>query len=134
VPELRAIALYKQALAEYQREPIEVFRLGCLAAAYHAPGRKDESDAAFADLRRKYPDAKPFQTAEAPSFRGDIDGTFAMLEASARMNDIDVGAAAVYPTLAVLHDDPRWLPFLRKLGLAPEQLAAITFDVRASKY
>ena len=25
--------------------------------------------------------------------------------------------------------DPRWLPFLRKLGMAPEQLAAIKLDV-----
>ena len=29
-----------------------------------------------------------------------------------------------------LHSDPRWLPFLRKLGMAPEQLAAIKFDVK----
>jgi hypothetical protein len=29
-----------------------------------------------------------------------------------------------------LHGDPRWLPFLRKLGRAPEQLDAIRFDVK----
>ena len=29
-----------------------------------------------------------------------------------------------------LHADPRWLPFLRRLGMAPEQLAAIKFDVK----
>jgi len=28
-----------------------------------------------------------------------------------------------------IHSDPRWLPFLRKLGKAPEQLAPITFKV-----
>jgi hypothetical protein len=27
------------------------------------------------------------------------------------------------------HKDPHWLPFLRKIGRAPEQLAAIEFDV-----
>jgi hypothetical protein len=27
------------------------------------------------------------------------------------------------------HSDPRWLPFLRKFGLAPEQLANIQFKV-----
>jgi len=122
------------ALAEFQKEPIEVFRLGGLASAYHALGRKDQSDAAFADLRKKYPDSKPFQTAVVLASRGDIDGAFEMLEVSARMNDIDAGAAAVYPTLAVLHDDPRWLPFLRKLGMAPEQLAAIKLDVRVPQY
>jgi hypothetical protein len=66
--------------------------------------------------------------------RGDIDGAFEMLEKAARLRDIDVGAAAVYPTLKVLYDDPRWLPFLRKLGMAPEQLAAIKFDVRVPEY
>ena len=39
------------------------------------------------------------------------------------------GAAAREPLFANLHDDPRWLPFLRKIGKAPEQLAAINFDV-----
>jgi TolB-like protein/tetratricopeptide (TPR) repeat protein len=124
----------KAALAEYQQEPIEVFRLGGLAAAYHALGRKDESDAAFAELRKKYPDVKPFAMAVDLASRGDVDGAFEMLEKAARMQDIDLGAAAVYPTLAVLHDDPRWLPFLRKLGMAPEQLAAIKFDVRVPQY
>ena len=28
-----------------------------------------------------------------------------------------------------IHSDPRWLPFLRKLGRAPEQLAKIQFKV-----
>jgi hypothetical protein len=28
-----------------------------------------------------------------------------------------------------LRDDPRWLPFLRKIGYAPEQLATIRIDV-----
>ena len=29
----------------------------------------------------------------------------------------------------IIHSDARWLPLLRKLGMAPEQLAAIKFDV-----
>ncbi len=122
------------ALSEFQKEPIEVFRLGGLSAAYYALGRKGESDAAFAELRKKYPDAKPFMIAVDLASRGDADGAFEMLEKAARTQDIDLGAAAVYPTLAVLHDDPRWLPFLRKLGMAPDQLAAIKFDVRVPQY
>jgi hypothetical protein len=34
---------------------------------------------------------------------------------------------------ANLHSDPRWLPFLRKIGKAPDQLAAIKFDVKVPK-
>jgi len=36
---------------------------------------------------------------------------------------------AVVPWFANIHDDPRWLPFLRKVDRAPEQFAAIKFDV-----
>ena len=32
-----------------------------------------------------------------------------------------------------IHTDPRWLPFLRDLGVSPEQLAAIKFDVKLPK-
>jgi hypothetical protein len=40
-----------------------------------------------------------------------------------------VSAVATHISLRNLHDDPRWLPFLRKHGFAPEQLAAIKLDV-----
>jgi TolB-like protein/Tfp pilus assembly protein PilF len=121
------------ALAEFQKEPIEVYRLGGLTRAYLALGRKAESDAAFAELKLKYPDEKPFSMATVLAYRGDVDGAFATLEKAAKVNDIDLGALAVYPTFAPLHKDPRWLPLLRKLGQAPEQLAAIKFDVSVPK-
>jgi hypothetical protein len=28
-----------------------------------------------------------------------------------------------------IHSDPRWLPFLRKIGKAPDQLAKIEFKI-----
>jgi TolB-like protein/Tfp pilus assembly protein PilF len=121
------------ALAEFQKEPIEVFRLSGLTDAYGVLGRKAESDAALADLMKKYPDTKPFIVATVLARRGDIDGAFEMLDKAARIHDLDLGAAAVMPPLDVLHKDPRWLPLLRRLGLAPEQLAAIRFDVNVPK-
>ena len=39
------------------------------------------------------------------------------------------GSIIAHPFFANIHDDPRWLPFLRELGMAPEQLAVIKFDV-----
>ena len=47
-----------------------------------------------------------------------------------RQQDPGLSEIAVEPLFANLHDDPRWLPFLRKIGKAPEQLAAIKFDVK----
>ena len=64
-------------------------------------------------------------------FRGDADGSFAWLEKAALYHDTGLGILAIYPMFANIHDDPRWLPFLGKLGVAPEQLATIKFDVTA---
>lgn len=35
----------------------------------------------------------------------------------------------VDPLYASLYDDPRWVPFLRQIGKAPEQLAKVSFTV-----
>jgi hypothetical protein len=43
--------------------------------------------------------------------------------------ETDVGAVPAYPTFAAMHNDPRWLPYLRKIGYAPEQLAQVEFKV-----
>jgi hypothetical protein len=45
-------------------------------------------------------------------------------------HDMGVVNFSVELLLASLHTDPRWLPFLRKIGRAPEQLAAIPFEVK----
>jgi hypothetical protein len=39
-------------------------------------------------------------------------------------------SAPVDILFANIHDDPRWLPFLKSIGKSPEQLAAIEFEVR----
>ena len=44
--------------------------------------------------------------------------------------DPGLSDVAFEPFFASVHKDPRWLPMLRKLGMAPEQLAAVRFDVR----
>jgi hypothetical protein len=48
-------------------------------------------------------------------------------------HDPDLADLVGDPRLANLHKDPRWLPFLRKIGKAPEQLVAIKFDVTVPK-
>jgi TolB-like protein/tetratricopeptide (TPR) repeat protein len=117
------------ALREVEQETDEQFRLPALAMAYHALGRKADSDAALAELIRKYKSTAAYSIATVLAYRGEADAAFDWLEKAAHYHDANLGTLPVYPTLANLRSDPRWVPFLRKLGMAPEQLAAIKFDV-----
>jgi TolB-like protein/Tfp pilus assembly protein PilF len=121
------------ALAEYQKEPIESYRLIGFAKAYHDLGRKAESVGALEELKKKYAATRPYQVAVAVAYLGDADTAFALIDKAVQVNDIDIGALPVYPDFTDMHKDPRWLPLLRRLGLAPEQLAAIKFDISVPK-
>ena len=92
-------------------------------------GRTADSNAALAELVRKYKSTSAFSIATVLAYRGEADRAFEWLDKAAQYHDTNVGTLPVYPTLISLHSDPRWLPFLRRLGMAPEQLAAIKFDV-----
>jgi TolB-like protein len=123
----------KSALAEMQQEVLDGLRLVGLAMAHHALGQKFESDAALAEVIEKYAEGYPLNIAYAFAFRGEADRAFEWLDKAARGHSLYFNAVAGHPTFANIHADPRWLPFLRKHGLAPEQLAAIKFDVTVPK-
>jgi hypothetical protein len=97
---------------------------------YYALGKSSESDAALQQLVGKYERSVPYTIATVYAYRRENDRAFAWLEKAVAYHDQAVSSASVDPTLGNLHDDPRWLPFLRKHGMAPEQLAAIKFDVK----
>jgi hypothetical protein len=98
--------------------------------AYHVLGRRAESDAALADLIKKYEKTMQYSIAMVFAFRGEKDQAFEWLEKAAQYRDPNLGGLPAYPMFETLHSDSRWLPFLRKIGMAPEQLAAIKFDVK----
>ena len=123
----------KAALTEMQREANEPDRLAGLSMAYYALGQKAESDAALADVIKKYEKTSAYTIASALAFTGQADRSFAWLDKALRYHDPALGSLPVYPMFANVHSDPRWLPFLRRLGMAPEQLAAIRFDVTVPK-
>ena len=100
-----------------------------LPLAYHALGRKAESDAALAALIAKFERDGSFNIAYIHAFRGEPDQAFQWLDKAATYHDSGLANIPIEPMLASIRDDPRWLPFLRKIGRAPEQLAAIEFKV-----
>jgi TolB-like protein len=123
----------KSALREIQFEPDEQWRLPVLSMVYHASGLRSESDSALAELIQNYDHTAPFSIATVFAFRGENDRAFEWLAKAVQYRDLALGSLISYPGLVKLRSDARWIPFLRKHGMAPEQLAAIKFDVTAPK-
>jgi Flp pilus assembly protein TadD len=119
----------EQSLALAADEPGSCYRLEMLAMSYHALNRAAESDAAMAELEANCEEPASYNIAYAHAFRGEADQAFAWLEKALQHNDGGLSELVSQPMFAPIHNDPRWLPFLRKFGRSPEQLAAIPFKV-----
>jgi TolB-like protein/Flp pilus assembly protein TadD len=119
----------EQTLALAADEPGNCYRLEMLTMAYHALDKSVESDAAMAELSAKCEEPASYNIAYAYAFRGEPDPAFAWLEKALQHKDGGMTELISQPMFAPLYKDPRWLPFLRKFGRAPEQLAAIPFNV-----
>jgi TolB-like protein len=118
------------ALAAMQQEAEESWRLMGVAMAQHDLGRPAASDAALNQLIKKYEEDVAYNIAYVVAYRGETDRAFEWLDKAVAYHDTGLVEIADDPMFANIHSDPRWLPFLRKLGKAPEQLAAIKFDVK----
>jgi tetratricopeptide (TPR) repeat protein len=105
------------ALQEMQQETEEVWRLSGLPLAFHALGRRRESDAALAALKGKYADVAAYQIAEVHAFRGEADLAFEWLERAYKQRDGGVAEIKGDRFMRGLVGDPRYKAFLRKLKL-----------------
>jgi tetratricopeptide (TPR) repeat protein len=107
----------EEALAEVMQEPANWARLYGLAIVHHTGGRPAESDAALSELTETCGTSAAYQVAGAHAGRGEIDAAFEWLERAYALRDSGVALTKVDPLLQPLHSDPRWQPFLRKVGL-----------------
>jgi adenylate cyclase len=130
---LAAVLLLKgdatAGLAEIEQEKSEVWRVIGLPMAYCALGRKADADAALNALIAKYEKDAPYNIAYVYAFCGDADKAFEWLDKAVAYQDSGVSEIVTENLFDKIHSDPRWLPFLRKLGKAPDQLAKIEFKV-----
>ena len=115
--------------AEIEQEKIEVSRVIGLPMAYHALGRKADSDAALATLIAKFEKDDSYNIAYVYAFRGEADNAFEWLDKAVQYQDGGLSEILTENLFDNIHSDARWLPFLRKIGRAPEQLAKIQFKV-----
>ena len=100
-----------------------------LPMAYHALGRKADSDGALAALIAVAEKDGPYNIAYVYAYRGEADKAFASLDKAVEYRDTGLGGVVTETLFDNIRKDPRWLPFLRKIGRAPEQLAKIKFKV-----
>ena len=119
----------QDALVEIEQETSEVWKMMGLSMAYHALGRKADSDAALAALIAKYEKDGPYNIAYVYAFRGQPDTAFTWLDKAIEYGDTGLGEIVTENLFDKIHADPRWLAFLRKIGKAPEQLSKIEFKV-----
>ena len=106
---------FPEALAAFEKEPHEGFRLLGLAAAYHALGRKVQSAAALEQLGELPMHA--YLTAQANAYCGNVDLAFEWLERAYKQRNAGLSQMKFQPMLRTLHGDPRWPLFMKKMGL-----------------
>jgi DNA-binding winged helix-turn-helix (wHTH) protein/Tfp pilus assembly protein PilF len=105
------------ALSEAKLENQDAYRLLGLALAYHAQGKKKESDAALLELISNHSEDSPYQIAEVYAFRGDRDKAFEWLDRTFTMRDGGLTEVKPDPLMNNLRRDPRFAALLRKMRL-----------------
>ena len=107
----------EDALETFKDETSATHRLLGLALVHHARGRPAESDAALQELIAKDASESAYQIALIYAYRGEANLTFEWLERAYMQRDTGLSGMKVSMLLRNLHDDPRWQPFLEKMGL-----------------
>jgi TolB-like protein/DNA-binding winged helix-turn-helix (wHTH) protein len=109
----------QDALAEIELVHYDPVRAYLYAIAYHALGRKKESDAALRELVAKYHETNACEIATVYAFRNQPDEAFEWLERAYAQRDSGLmgDSLKVEPFLKNLHGDPRFAEFLKKLNL-----------------
>ena len=117
------------ALEEARKESTAAFRLTGLAMANYALGNKEASDSAVQSLHDGYADDWIAQIAQVHAFRSETDAAFEWLDKLVQESHpelMELNTTALYKNL---HNDPRWPDLLKSIGRAPEDLAAIKFEM-----
>jgi len=106
-----------EALAEVKLEKQEGYRLQGLAIIHHARGERAESDAAIARLEAGFAESWSWQIATAYAARHEADAAFEWLENCYVSRDSGLAFLLSARYFRWLQSDPRWVPFLRRIGL-----------------
>ena len=92
-------------------------------------GDVQKSDASLGELMKKHGETQPYFIAWPLAILGKSDLAFECLEKSVGVSGNGLYGLLTNPAFSNLYNDPRWLPFLEKIGRSPEQLDSIEFDI-----
>jgi TolB-like protein len=113
---LLALGRPEEALAEARADAHEVFVLYGMSMVFWAMGRKEESDQKLKELIDKWGGVAAAQVAELHALRGDVDGAFTWIDRAIEARDGGMMEGGGMPQYAVLHSDPRWAAFRKRMN------------------
>jgi adenylate cyclase len=113
---------FEEAALAAQKDAADWARLLIVSCARWGQKRVAESDAALAELIATASETGADQIADVYAYRNDKDRAFEWLERARRQRDAGLPSLRADTLLSNLHGDPRWDAFLRKMGLADDQL------------
>ena len=121
------------ALKGESQEALEVFKeaghLEGVAVALYDLGRQEQFETVFSDFLEQSANVQPEDVAYVYAWIGDADAAFEYLEKQFEQQRSVLSRIVRYPVFNSLHEDPRWIKLLQKLGMSPEQLAGIDFKL-----
>ena len=125
---------HEASLARWQQANPGPFRTYGETITLYSMGRTEAFNAKFDELKTQFGDDYPTMVARVYAWLGDKDKAFAWLDKyQAEHPELGPVIGNFWELLSVelhpLHDDPRWMAHLRKIGIAPEQLAQFDFHV-----
>lgn len=107
---------FEEAAQLIEKEKQSGYRFCGQALVSHALGKKENSDRQLAELIKEG-EQWSFQIANVYAYRGEADKAFEWLERGYAIRDSGIPLTKGHPLFKSLHSDPRWLPFLKKIGL-----------------
>ena len=115
---LLAQGRWQSALEEIEKETGDWEKLSGEVLAYHALGRREESENALKTLIATHQNDAAYQIAEAYAYRGEIEKAFAWLDRSYRQRDPGTPELKTDPLMKTLRQDQRFAKLLKRMHLS----------------
>jgi tetratricopeptide (TPR) repeat protein len=118
-----------EAKVEIELEPAEVYRLIGLSMVCHTLGERMAADAALAQLIEKYSEDMAFNIAYVFAYRNEADLAFEWLQKAIDYQDPGLRDIVTEPMFSNILMDPRWSAIIKEIGMSPDQLETIAFEL-----